>query len=179
MKSALVLVISVFLVIPASWAQSAPSNSDDTPASKEDVEQLFAATHVRQRVHNVMEASSAQMRQALHDNLTKKYPDLKQEDIDRLESFFDQVLKDYDVEAIVDDMIPAYQRHLNKSDVAAMLAFYNTPTGQKVVNEMPAIMSEATQAARPRMEKAVTRITDQAEKMAKEEQEQSTPPAKH
>jgi hypothetical protein len=122
-----------------------------------------------------MEAAVAQMRRALHDTMRKKYPDMTQKDSDRMDSFFEQVLRDYDFEAIVDEMIPAYQRHLTKADVAAMLAFYNTPTGQKVIKEMPLIMSEATQAAGPRMEKALSEIADQADRMLQDAQKPDAP----
>jgi len=43
---------------------------------------------------------------------------------------------------MLDDMIPVYQRHLTKQDVDSMLAFYNTPTGQKLLREQPAMMAE-------------------------------------
>jgi len=175
MKRMLGMIISVLVLVSAGRAQNAASTSSDAPASKGDIEQLFATTHIRDRVHAQMEAGVAQMRQALHESLRKKYPDLTQKDSDRLDSFFDQLLKTYNFEAIVDDMIPAYQRHLTKADVAAMLVFYNTPTGQKVIKEMPVIMSEATQAAGPRMQKAVSEMMDQAEKMVQEAQKSNAP----
>jgi hypothetical protein len=175
MKRLLGLIVSVMVLVSAGWAQNAPPGSGDAPASKEDIEQLFATNHIRDRVHTQMEAAATQIRKAMHDTMRKKYPDATSKDFDRLDSFFDQVLKDYDFEAIVDEMIPAYQRHLTKADVAAMLAFYNTPTGQKVIKEMPLIMSEATQAAGPRMEKALSEIADQADKMITDAQKPDAP----
>ena len=41
------------------------------------------------------------------------------------------------------DMVPVYQKHLSKSDVEEMIKFYSTPTGQKILREMPAMTAEA------------------------------------
>ena len=46
-------------------------------------------------------------------------------------------------------MTPVYQKHFTKGNIDDLLAFYSTPTGQKVVKELPAISTEAMQAATP------------------------------
>jgi hypothetical protein len=65
-------------------------------------------------------------------------------------------------------MVPVYQRHLSKGDVSAMQAFYETPTGQKLLREQPAMTAEAMQAMQPRMQKMMATMMDEAEKMGKE-----------
>jgi hypothetical protein len=50
-------------------------------------------------------------------------------------------------------MITVYQKHWTKGDVDNMIAFYSTPTGQKILTEMPQTMAEAMQAMRPVMQK--------------------------
>lgn len=69
---------------------------------------------------------------------------------------------------MIDDMVPVYQRHLTRADVAAMAAFYKTPTGQKMLREQPQMAAEAMKAVQPRMEKMMSKVMDEAEKMAKE-----------
>ncbi len=59
-----------------------------------------------------------------------------------------------------------------------MLAFYETPTGQKILREQPAMMAEGMQAMRPRMEKMMSDIADQAENVAKEMSNPTTPAKK-
>jgi uncharacterized protein len=80
----------------------------------------------------------------------------------------DTLLKSMDLDGMLNDMIPVYQRHLTKSDVAAMAAFYETPTGQKLLREQPAMTAEAMKAVQPRMEKMLSNLMDQAEKTARE-----------
>lgn len=47
---------------------------------------------------------------------------------------------------LIDLMVPIYQRHFTEQDVRALLAFYRTPVGQKMLREQPKIMVEAMAA---------------------------------
>jgi hypothetical protein len=46
-------------------------------------------------------------------------------------------------------MVPAYQKHLTKGDIDNLVAFYSTPTGEKLLRDMPAIMAESMQDMMP------------------------------
>jgi hypothetical protein len=46
-------------------------------------------------------------------------------------------------------MIPAYQKHFTKSDLEAMNTFYPSAVGQKVLQQLPAVTQEGSQAAMP------------------------------
>ena len=74
-------------------------------------------------------------------------------------------------DGMLDDMIPVYQKHLSKSDVDAMIGFYSSPTGQKILSELPAITAEGMQAMQPRMRKVMDETSDRMEKMAREQAE--------
>ena len=50
-------------------------------------------------------------------------------------------------------VVPIYQKHLTKGDIDALVAFYSSPTGQKMLRELPAIMAETMQAMMPSIEK--------------------------
>jgi hypothetical protein len=149
--------------------------ASDVPATKEDVEKLFNTMHIREQMRNVMDVMLNQSKQMSHDALKKKLPDTSQKDLDRLDALTDQMLKNFDIGSLIDDMIPVYQRHLSKADVAAMSAFYETPTGQKLLREQPQMTAEAMQAVQPEMEKMMSSLMDQAEKMAKEAAGESKP----
>jgi hypothetical protein len=51
-------------------------------------------------------------------------------------------------EDIVNKLVPVYQRHFSSEDIYGLLAFYNSPLGQKVLHEMPATMQEGMQVGR-------------------------------
>jgi hypothetical protein len=65
----------------------------------------------------------------------------------------DDLLNNMPLDEITQAMVPTYQKHFSKSDIDAMLTFYASPTGQKILNEMPAIMAETMQDMMPIMSK--------------------------
>jgi len=153
----------------------AQSASDETPATREDVEQLFTTMHIREQVRDMMDIAVKQSRQMAEQTLRKKLPDVTQNDIDRMNASMEQTLKSFDVNGMIDDMVPVYQHHLTKADISAMATFYQTPTGQKLLREQPQMAAEAMTAMQPRMQKMMSSMVDQAEKMAKEATTQPAP----
>jgi hypothetical protein len=71
----------------------------------------------------------------------------------RMAKIMDDLIKGMPVDEITQAMIPAYQNHFTKSDIEAMNVFYSSPVGQKVLQELPAVMQEGMQAAMPLMSK--------------------------
>ena len=153
------------LLNQASFAQV---TSDDAPATKEDVERLLTTLHLRDLMHSVIETSQKQSIETTHASLKKKMPDISQKDLDRIDAMTSQLLKQLDVDGMLDDIVPVYQRHLTKGDVSALLTFYQSPTGEKMLREQPQMMAEAMKAVQPRMEKMMNDVMDQMEKMAKD-----------
>ena len=84
----------------------------------------------------------------------------------------DDMLKDFPLEEMLQAMIPVYQKHWTKADVDVMVAFYSTPTGQKIWKELPATMAEVMQAINPIMQKRMgammERIQQQVAQMVKD-----------
>ncbi len=71
-------------------------------------------------------------------------------------------------------MVPAYQKHFTKGDMDALIAFYSTPTGQKVLRELPAVTAEGMQAMMPIMRKSVDKMTERAENEVAQMMKKST-----
>lgn len=160
------LLLLVVLALSPSWAQESTSN--DVPATKEDIQQLFITLHLREQMHEIVQISAKQSMETVRESLRQRVPNLSDSDLDRAASMTDAFLKNFDLNGMLDDMIPVYQRHLTKTDVAAMSTFYQTPTGQKLLREQPAMTAEAMKAVQPRMEKMMSSLMDQAEKAARE-----------
>lgn len=164
MKRMAALTLAIGLACAVTSAQETKS----APATKEDVQKLFATMHIREQMHTMMETMSKQSRQMAEETLKKRLPGLTQKDLDRLSQLTDRIWSQMDFDAMIDDMVPVYQRHLSKEDVSAMEAFYETPTGQKLLREQPVMTVEAMQAMQPRMEKLMNTVMDETEKMADE-----------
>jgi hypothetical protein len=88
----------------------------------------------------------------------------------------DDLRKGMPTDEIVDAMIPAYQNHFTHGDIQAMNAFYSSPVGQKVLEQLPAVMQEGMQAAMPIMGKYVTQWKERMQEDVKE-LEKSSPKA--
>jgi hypothetical protein len=159
-RSALYLLVSL-LFASVSLAQQ---NAADTPASKEDVERYMETLHQRELVSSMMVTMKQQMHQIAAEQV-KKQPSLPSDFVARMDRMFDDMLKNFPVDEILQAEVSVYQKHFTRGDIDALIAFYSTPTGQKFLRELPAITSEAMQAASPviqrMMTKAMERVQDE------------------
>ncbi len=161
MKRSALLLITCLLLSSASFAQQNPA---DVPASKEDIEKYLDIMHSRDMMKNLMDAMSKQVRQRLKERLEKE-PGMTPEKEDRAIKMETDIFSNLPIDEMINVMIPIYQKHFTKGDIDGLVAFYGTPTGQKVLRELPSIMTEAMQAAMPIAQKlaanAEKRLDDQ------------------
>lgn len=173
-RSCLLLLLVMLVVLPFGFAQS------DAPASREDVMKLFDTMKIRDQMTLVMESVSKQQRTMIRDAMRKRFPQMADDEMAHLDQFTSEIMKNMPIEGMLEDMVPVYQKHLSKADVDAMGTFYSSPTGQKLLKEMPAMTAESMQAAGPRLQKVMDKVMDRAEQIAREDQEkrkQSAHPA--
>lgn len=57
--------------------------------------------------------------------------------------FEEEMLKEFSKEKIFELVLPIYDKHLAAEDVKALIAFYETPVGKKMLDVQPLIMREA------------------------------------
>jgi hypothetical protein len=162
-----IVVLSLLLSWLPLFAQL--TTTDDTPATGDDVEKLFDVMRVHEQVRAVMESVAKQQRTMMHDMIIKKYPDSSEEDLRGADSSMSDFMKSFPMDAMLDDMIPVYQKHLSRTDVAAMTAFYSSPSGQKLLREMPAMTAESMQAMAPRLQTMMDDLMKRVERKAQEQ----------
>ncbi len=175
MRCLLWIVFGLLLATSSAWTQQAASG--DPPASKEDIQKLFVALHVRERQQLIVDSSRKQAKAVATDILNKELPEASKEELTQMQGMINEMVddidRDYPMDAILNDMVPIYQRHLTKSDADELIAFYSSPVGRKVLRELPAITSEAMQVStsylQPRMEAAVGKLKEKVERMAEED----------
>jgi uncharacterized protein len=175
MRYCLLVAIGMIFVVPRAFAQPAPTN--DAPASKQEVESLMVATHVRERILLVMENSRKQSKSMLEEILHKELPEASHDELAQMQGMVDEMIddvdRDYPVNAVMQDLVPIYQKHLSSSDCEGLVAFYSSPLGQKILRELPAITMESMQASnshlQPRLEAAVSKLKEKIERMAEED----------
>ncbi len=62
------------------------------------------------------------------------------------EEFWEGMSKKFNADALVDLIVPIYAKYYTQEDVDGLIAFYQTPLGQKVVSTLPQISQESVQA---------------------------------
>jgi uncharacterized protein len=167
MKNHMLRTLILVLIVAASLMAQVTVSTTSDGASREDILKLFDVMQVRSQMKTVMTQVMLQMRSLSHEQLRRQNPNITQGELDKIDATSQQMLKDMPVEGMLDDMVPVYQRHLTKADVNAMISFYSTPTGQKILREMPAITTEGMQALQPRLLKQMDETMQKAQEMAK------------
>jgi len=159
------------------WAQQAA----DTPASKEDVEIYFQVTRSRELLDKTIAAMSKPMRQLVQQQCEKDKEKLPPDCEVQLNKIIDDMWKRMPWDEMLHAMIPAYQKHFTKGDIETLTAFYASPTGQKVLKEMPVITGEAMESMMPilrkRMDEMARHVQEQAAEWARASQKESGQPA--
>lgn len=148
------------------------------PATREDVVRLFDAMHVKEQVRITMDLMAAQMKQITRETLKERFPEATAADFAKADAISEEMLKGYPIDGVVDDIVPVYQKHLTKPDVEAMLVFYSTPTGQKLLREQPEITTESMEAISGRMQKSFEEMMQRLEKRLNEDKQQKKPEPK-
>ena len=149
------LLIAFLLALPMyAGAQTTVSIAPDA-ASKEDVKKLFDVMASRDQLNQMMQQLFAQMRTLNRQQLKKQHPEVTEQELASMDRESEDVIKNFPMEAMLNDMIPVYQRHFTKSDIDALIAFYSSPSGQKFLHEMPAVTAETMKAVYPRIQAEV------------------------
>ena len=165
------LIALLFVLLTTQAAISGqPSPAANTAASREDVLRLFKVMHINDQMRSVMDAMTKQQSALFHETMKKRYPQMSEERLEQFDAMMEEGIKDFPVDAIIDDLIPVYQKHLTRTDVRAMNVFYSSPTGQKLLREMPEMTSESMQLSYGRMQKQMDAMMERMQKMMKEEE---------
>jgi hypothetical protein len=154
-KTCLIVAISLMIFLPVIAQQ----NPADAPATQADVEKYLAVTHARQMMNQMVEAMAKPMDQMVHEQYLKHKDVLPPDYEQRAKKSMHQMLSEMPWDQIIQAMMPAYQKHFTKGDLDALTAFYSTPTGQKILREMPGLMADSMQAMAPLMQEHVEKVT--------------------
>src|SRR5437867_344786 len=156
-----VLLLMLSTTHAAVFAQPAPPAN--APASRQDVLKLFKVMHIHDQMRSVMESMTKQQSAMVHETMKKRYPQIAEERLEQFDAMMEESMKDFPVDAIIDDLIPVYQKHLTRTDVTAMNVFYSSPTGQKLLREMPAMTEESMRLSYGRMQKQMDAMMNRME----------------
>ena len=121
------LLMSLPFLSTEAVAQTSTASAE--PASREDVQNLFAVLNLDRMMKVTMQAAAEQVKTNLPEIMKQQNIEIPK---DQLDAMTEDMFHDYPMKEVLDSMVPVYQKHLNKMDVANILAFYKSPTGQQI-----------------------------------------------
>jgi hypothetical protein len=156
----------------------------DQQPTKEQLAKLFEVMRLREQLQSYMKMIPAMVQKQIKaqaKDLTSKLPGggtitpELQATIDRtMDKYLEKALNLYPVDEMLDDLTTIYQRHLSRSDVDAFIVFYQSPAGQHLLDQQPAIMKEYMPVVMDRMQQRSKALTDE---LTREMEELSKTPA--
>jgi len=147
------LVSVAAVVFFLSWSCFAQTNVDDSPATKADVERYFQIVNSHDMMKKLMASMAQGIQQMTHEQYVKHQDELPAGYETKMNAMMDDMFNNMPMDEMMQSMVPAYQKHFTKGDIDNLVAFYSSPTGEKVLRELPSIMAEAMQGMMPIMTK--------------------------
>jgi len=152
MNKRIALALTILILLPAAWlmtagaqeaapAQTATAPAAETPAptaeepltpeKEQDIRKLMDITGASRMGNIIVEQMLTQFRSA--------YPAMAGE-------FFDELRKEFSVDDLIDVIVPIYAKHLTHEDIKGLIAFYESPLGQRFTAAQPALVRDSMEA---------------------------------
>jgi uncharacterized protein len=171
----------------AEASQAKKTAASPLPAgapTREDVLKLFDLLQINKTMDAVISATKQQSMEIAEQMIHEKMPEATPEQKKQFREMLDDVMREALGPAAINEMleatIPVYQRHLTKADLDAMVAFYASPVGQKILHEQPAMVQESMEASagiQQRIARSMfQKIDERVQKMAEAEKEHAKKP---
>ena len=161
------MVVFAFLI--ASLSPGSALTRIDA-ATRQDVEDLMQPAGVRDRMPLLLSAMARQFAASWAARYQQQHRNANPAEVQKAATEaaerLQQRLQAIPGDELRDAMIPVYQRYFTDSDIKAINEFYGTPTGEKLLKTMTAMMIDAMQAAQAVINKHVPEIEAQIEKTA-------------
>ncbi|HEY6903098.1 MAG TPA: DUF2059 domain-containing protein [Candidatus Acidoferrales bacterium] len=125
-------------VPPPAVAPAASAKID--PAKEADIRRLLEATGTTTLMQQVMD----NMQKSLKPVLTNSFPpgEYREKLVDL---FFEKFRSKLDTKRLVDLAVARYDEQFSDEDIKGLIAFYETPLGQKAVSALPKLTIELQQ----------------------------------
>jgi hypothetical protein len=121
------------------------------PPSREQVLKLFDVMQITQTLDTMITATKAQSRELADQMISERMPNMTEQQKQQFHGLVDDVMREAlgpeTLKEMLTATVPVYQKHLTKGDLDAMMAFYSSPVGQKILHEQPAMVKESMEAS--------------------------------
>ncbi len=164
------LALLLFVAEAPAQQPTSTGQSGSDPATRGQVMEFMQVIDMRKMFDTMMPILQKQMKeQTAH--VREQFPQLRPQDAASADAEEEQLMlglfKRFPVEKIEEDLVPIYQKYYSRTEMDAILSFYESPVGRKMKATMPAMMAEVMQATNARMQP----IVDEFMKEVKERME--------
>ena len=169
----------------ATQAQTAAIPPDQQP-TKEQLAKLFEMTRLRKQVQSVQKMMQSMIQQQINAQAKEGAANLpggsltpdRQAAIAKItDKYLEKAFNIVSIDELLDDMTAIYQRHVSRSDVDAMIAFYSSTAGQHLLDAQPVIMQEYMPVVMKRVQERSKVLADEQTKEMEELTRSMAPPA--
>ena len=122
---------------PASKATGAATSTVD-PAKEADIRQLMEVTGVNNLGDQLVSAGIAQFRASVLESQPDN-PRAKQ----FADAFATRFQKHFDPHSVIETVLPIYDKHLSSEDLKALLEYYRSPFGQRMLKVLPEVARDS------------------------------------
>jgi hypothetical protein len=143
-------VAIVFAFCAAALPLRAFAQGEASPDSLKAANELMAIMS-KDTVQQLVTGLTAQVWPTLESALRAKRSDIDQATLTELRKEFERIQVQY-MAGVMADAPAIYARHFSAQELRDMLAFYNTPTGQKALQVMPQLTAEVFQMVMQKMQ---------------------------
>jgi len=182
MKAILCAAICVMLAaaVPLAGQDAVEDAVHADRPSREEVLRFLDLMQVRSRLTQITDDVKKNMKSGAEAAFRRQLPHATAEQMTKVDGLADATSQEFPTDDLIDAMVPIYQRHLTKSDLDAIVTFYDSPAGKKLLQEQPAMMSEGMQADQDimlqKMGELSKRLDAQVVQLANEEKKKNKPP---
>ena len=177
MRKLATILVMVWTFSFVAVAQSTPA--DGSTPSKEEVLKFLDILRVKTQLSLYFDGVSKQAKLGAEEGFKHKVPDATPAQLADVDNFAEKLFEGMPIDEMVDAMVPIYQRHLSREDIEAILAFYSSPVGQKLLREQPAMMQEGMKVGgeigRRRIETMMQQMDEFITKLAQDQKKQTKP----
>ena len=175
----LFLHISVVLISSCLLGAQQDPAASRRPPTVAQVMKFFEVMHIKDQMQVMLQTQQKQFDVMMGEMLKKYLPNATAEQQEKFKKLTTDAINDlttnYPIDDVLRDMIPVYQAHLTEADLDQVIAFYSSPTGQRLLKELPAMTQEAMRVSftrlQPEIDKLMKKMKANAEQMANEENE--------
>jgi hypothetical protein len=139
-----------FILCAAAIPIRALAQAEGTPESLKAANELMAIMS-KDMVQQLVTGITSQVWPTLERSLRARRSDLDQTTLTELRREYERIQMQY-MAGVMADAPAIYARHFSAQELRDMLAFYQTPVGQKSLQVMPQLMAEVFQLVMPKMQ---------------------------